>query len=226
VKLGAVIFDFNGVVADDEPQHARAFARVLEPLGVELTEAAYFSSYLGLDDRDLFRQVLGDHDQPIPGRDRLAELVAAKADAYRREIESGVALCAGARELIIACARELPIAIGSGARRHEIVHILEAVGLGDRFDAIVSADDVSAGKPDPETYALALTRLRRRRPALEAGTCVVLEDAPHGIAAAHAAGMRCVGVCGSNSRAELAKADLVVDSLEELTVEALSALPG
>lgn len=230
MSVGAVIFDFNGVVVDDEPQHMRAFAQVMARRGITLTEGVYFARYLGLDDRGFFRRVMADHGRPLPDDAQLSALLAEKADAYLREIDGGVALCPGAEQLIRVCAERWPLAVGSGARRHEIVLILERAQLTDCFAAIVSADDVSAGKPDPETYLSALAQLRAvqpepgaqhsehrgQQPELHAGACVVIEDAPHGIDAAHAAGMRVIAVCGSRTRAELSAADLIVDSLQEL----------
>jgi len=221
MTAGAIIFDFNGVIADDEPQHASAFATMLAGENIELRQDDYFRRYLGLDDRDLFRRVLADHGRPEPEGERLAALVAAKADVYRREIEGGVELCKGARQLIVECGAPRMRAIGSGARGSEIALILQQHDIADCFDTIVSADDVRRGKPDPETYALVLTRLRSQRPELVASDCVVIEDAPNGIRAAAAAGMRTIGVCGSSGADELHEADLIVASLEELRVSDL-----
>ena len=221
--MNAVIFDFNGVIVDDEPQHMRAFATVLKTQGVELTEASYFERYLGFDDRDLFRRVLADHGR-TPSTDEVAALVADKAEAYLRELEGGFELCAGAADLVQACAKRYPLAIGSGARHHEIVLILERSGLDDCIDVIVSADDVSAGKPDPETYQKAFDVLCSRHAGLRPEDCVVIEDAPNGIRAARGAGMRTIAVCASRSRADLAEADRIVDSLADLSASDL--FPG
>lgn len=220
----AVIFDFNGVVVDDEPQHARAFAAVLREEGIELTEEDYFGRYLGLDDRGLFQHVLADHGRPPPAADAIAARVERKAEAYLHEIKSGFELCAGANTLIRSAAERYPLAVGSGARRHEIELILERAGLRACFETIVSADDVSAGKPDPETYVLAYQRLRERHARLRPASCLVIEDAPNGLKAARAAGMQTIAVCGSRTRDELGEADRVVASLTDLAASTL--FPG
>jgi beta-phosphoglucomutase-like phosphatase (HAD superfamily) len=107
----------------------------------------------------------------------------------------------------------VPVAIGSGAVREEIVHVLSQHGLRDLFDVVVTIDDVTHGKPDPETYLRCLGLLRERHPDLAAEDCLVFEDSRFGIASAHAAAMRCVAVHTSGDIAGLAAADLVVQGL-------------
>jgi HAD superfamily hydrolase (TIGR01509 family) len=202
VTVRAVIFDFNGVIVDDEPLHHRAFRQVVG----DLDEATYFEKYLGLDDWGFFRAYYGIED--------VDDLVERKAAAYLEHIDEA-RLIDGAAELIRSLS--VPMAIASGARTHEIEAILDRAGLRDRFDAIVSADDVDDGKPSPSCFLTALARLAEKHEVLARQT-VVIEDAPHGIDAAKAAGMACIAVARSRARADLARADLIVGRLSELNV--------
>lgn len=225
--LRAVVFDFNGVIIDDEQLHFRAAAEVLGELGLSLSERAYFDDYLALDDKGLFVAVLADQRGKAPGAAETAQLVQRKADAYLRLLEGRIRLFPGVVDLVRDLAPVLPLAINSGALRPEIDTVLAWADLTDCFVAIVSAEEVRACKPEPEGYLMALERLRRVRPELAdlaAGQCLVIEDAPSGIRAARAAGMRCLAVANSRSAADLAQADWVRPTLEGLDRGALSQL--
>ncbi len=208
--MKAVVFDFNGVIADDEPVHQAAFADVLAIEGITLTSQAYFRDYLGLDDRGCLTRVWADlSGRPPLTEARTRQLMEDKADAYLARIAQGAPLCPGALDLVRALAAELPIAICSGARRREIEAVLAQAGLEDCFQLVLTADEVAEGKPHPSGYRQTIAAL-----GVDPHDGLVLEDAPHGIAAAHGAGMVCVGVVGSASRAELERhADHVYDSL-------------
>jgi HAD superfamily hydrolase (TIGR01509 family) len=220
----AVIFDFNGVIVDDEHLHARAFAVTLAEQDVALDEREYFDVYLGLDDRELLRAVLRDKAGRKPTAEELDTFIARKAEAYLSEIEAGVDLFAGAADLIVDLSADLPLAVASGARRHEIERILGDRDLLRLFTAVVSADDVAKSKPDPAPYLAALEALRRHgHPELQASHCIVIEDAPAGIEAATAAGMICIGVCSSRRPEELSRARVVVDSLSLLSAATVVA---
>jgi HAD superfamily hydrolase (TIGR01509 family) len=214
--------DFDGVIVDTEPLHLAAFRAVLEPEGIHLTDDDYWESYLGYDDRDAITAALSDAGrQPAP--DAVATLMARKAERFLESVRAGVPLFPGVASFVRAAAERGPLAIGSGALRAEIELILESVGLRAAFEAIVSADDVRRGKPDPETYLRALGALRARRPALLAADCLVVEDSAAGVAAAKRAGMRCLAVTNSSPASALAEADAIVDSLEVVRWDALDA---
>lgn len=216
----AVIFDFDGIIVDTEPLHLVAFRAVLEPRGIPLSDAEYWERYLGFDDRDAITTALTSAGrEPAPAC--VATLMAEKAERFLHSVRAGVPLFPGVEAFVRAAARHGPLAIGSGALRAEIELILETVGLREAFAVIVSAEDVTHGKPDPETYLRALAALRSRQPALAPEACLVVEDSAAGVAAAKAAGMRCVAVTNSSPAAALADADLVVESLEELQWDAL-----
>jgi HAD superfamily hydrolase (TIGR01509 family) len=219
----ALIFDFDGVIADDEPLHLAAFQQALAAEGVSITPEAYYARYLGLEDRQAIRQACRDEGaSPTPAR--LSALAAAKARHFLALVREGAPLRPGAAAFVRAAAARVPIAIASGALRHEIELILGHAGLAEVFAAIVSAEDVSAGKPSPEGFLRALAHLRARAPGLEARQCLVVEDSRPGIEAARRAGMRCLAVAGSCSAGALTGADLVVASLEDAPWDRLAAL--
>jgi HAD superfamily hydrolase (TIGR01509 family) len=224
--LQAVIFDFNGVIADDEPLHLEMFQKVLAEQGIPLFREEYYRSFLGMDDRDCFKAVLAARKRPADDG-LIAQLIARKADYYAQAIAERLVIFPGVRELVPTLAARWPLAIASGALRHEIENILDAVKLRDAFAEIVSAEDVQRGKPDPECFRTALGRLNRRRtsgPPIYPAACLVIEDSPWGIAAVRAAGMKCVGVTNSYPAEALADADHVLSTLEGVPVAALEGL--
>lgn len=225
--LGAILFDFNGVIVDDEPAHCRAFAEVLGSEALTFTPEEYFSRYLGLDDPSFFTAFLSRIRGEPPGDAEIERMVQAKAAAYWQELEQGLPLFAGVAPLVRRLAAELPLAINSGARRHEIERILDRAGIADCFLVIKSADEVRVGKPDPEGYLAVRDTLRKevkRCAHLTSGECLVVEDAPPGIRAAHAAGMKCVAVANSRPATDLSEADAVVSTLEGMSLADLQRL--
>jgi HAD superfamily hydrolase (TIGR01509 family) len=224
--LRALLFDFNGVLVDDEPLHFRLFRGVLADEGVELTEAAYWSRYLGFDDRGCLEAALADAGREAPPA-LVARLIARKAARYQEEIlRAGYPFFDGAVELVRAAAESgLALAVVSGALRDEVEGALREAGLLATVRTIVSAEDVERGKPDPEGYRRALEALNVEPPVagrlIHPHEAVAIEDSPAGLEAAAAAGLRTVGVAQSYPRAELAAADWVVDRVDELTVAAL-----
>jgi len=224
--LRAIIFDFNGVLVDDEPVHLKLFQRVLREEGISLTARDYYARYLGMDDRGCFKAAYQEHGRKLDNA-FLAELIRRKARYYREAIEEGILFFPGVKELIPTLSSRFPLAVASGALRTEIETILHALGLKKYFRAIVSAEDVSEGKPNPEIFIKALGLLNKRnstgRPIL-ASECLVVEDSKEGILGARRAGMKCLAVTNSHPAEELGEADAVVKSLEEVTVDFLEQL--
>jgi beta-phosphoglucomutase len=207
----ATLFDFNGVLVDDENVHLAAFREVLEPLGVVVADAAYNEKYLGFDDAGAFQAILRDHRVTV-GEGLVEKLIVAKKPIYMRRIETDLRIFDGAVELVRRRAERGPVGIVSGALRHEIEHALAVMGVRQLMSFVVSAEDTRACKPDPEGYALAVSRLP------EGTRAVVVEDSIAGVEAAKSARLRCVAVTHSYSRQALeqAGADLVVAALAEL----------
>ena len=243
--VGAVIFDFNGVLVDDESVHFALFREVLAQEGVSITERDYHERYLGYDDRGCFEAALRDAGQSAD-RSRLDGLIARKAARYVEVAEQGLRYFPAAAETLGAIASRWPVAICSGALRSEIEYALRRLGLLDRVAAIISAEDTDKCKPDPEGYRLALVALRARRrsagaepgpgpgpgpgaPAdLSSAGCLVIEDSLAGIASAKGAGMWAVGVTNTYNADQLrqAGADAVVDELATLTPAWIERLIG
>ncbi len=222
--LRAIIFDFDGVIADSEPIHLAAFQRALGEIGIFLPRDEYIARYLGYDDRACFRAILTDRGRG-PGPAEIEDLVGRKAMALRECIHREVGIYPGVHELIRDAAPRCRLAIASGALRQEIESVLEHADLSKDFEHITSAEDVSRGKPDPETPLHALRSLNRLTPfgtdPLEPSDCLVIEDSLAGVQAAQAAGMKVLAVATTHRLVELDHADWAVHSLRGLTVSAL-----
>jgi beta-phosphoglucomutase-like phosphatase (HAD superfamily) len=208
----AALFDFNGTISLDEPLLDRLFQEVFATIGVTLDSAEYYAELSGLSDPEIVERALELHGRPAEP-ELCARLLRAKIDRYKEVVLREPTVTPAITAFVRAVARRVPVAIGSGAVREEIVHVLDQHGLRDLFDVLVTIDDIEHGKPDPETYLRCLAVLRERHPSLEPGDCVVFEDSRFGIASAHAAGMRCIAVHTSGDVAGLAAADLVVQGL-------------
>ncbi len=183
----ATLFDFNGVLVDDELVHMEAFREVLAPRGVVLEEAQYVERYLGFDDAGAFRAILTDRGMPATDAE-IAALIEAKKPVYMRRIEGSLRVFPGAREIVARRAARGTVGIVSGALRHEIEHCLGIMGVREHVAFIVSAEDTTACKPDPQGYLLGVARL----PA--GARAVAVEDSLAGVRAARAAGLRCAAV--------------------------------
>ena len=213
-----MIFDFDGVLADTERLHLAAFRDVFASRGWQLGEAAYFDRYMGYDDAGLFRAYAADRVQSLAD-DEIAALVERKGVAFRRHLGSGDVLYPGAVECLTRFESRFTLAVASGARRDEIVDILSAAGVLQRFRTIVGAEDVTAMKPAPEPYLTAAARL-----GVEPRHCVAVEDSRWGLESAVKAGMRTIAITTTSSLSSLTMAHRVIAHLDELTVEAIDAL--
>ena len=227
--LRALLFDFNGVLLDDEPLHLELLCRVLGEEGVALAAAAARQRYLGRDDRASFAAALTDAGQEAPAH-RVVRLVARKARYYREAVQRrGHTFFPGALELVREASRAgLMLGVVSGALGDEIEAALTKAGVRGRFKAVVSGDDVEDGKPSPAGYRLGVQRLNSTPPLPERlvhpHEVLAIEDAPPGLAAARAAGLVTLGVTHSWPAADLAGADAVIGGLEGLTLTRLQQL--
>src|SRR4051812_36223690 len=223
--FGATLFDYNGVLANDETVHLAAFQDALAPLGITLTEADYWEKYLGFDDVGAFGAILLDAGQPLDAT-QIAELVEAKRPLYRARAERSLPLFPGASELIRRRAAAGPVGIVSGALRDEIELGLAALGVRDLIVSIVPAEATRASKPDPHGYLLGIEALSKLVPAGVAQRALVIEDSLAGIEAAKAAGLPCIAVGHSYPESDLYAhgADLVVADLNAIDEARLSGL--
>lgn len=221
----ATLFDYNGVLVDDEHAHLEAFRDALSPLGLTLSDAEYAERYLGFDDRGAFRAILTDRGHPAPD-DTIARLIEAKKPFYLARAERALSTFPGAPQAVQRSARFGPVAVVSGALRDEIALGLRVLGVTHLVEHVVSAEDTRACKPDPEGYLLGLTYLASKLGPSKARQALVIEDSIAGVEAAKAAGLTCAAVTHSYPEAALAAAgaDLVVDALDALTEERLLKL--
>ena len=222
--LQAVFFDFDGVIADTEPLHLRAYQAVLQADGVDLNKTEYYARYLGYDDVGLFEALAKDRHISLSD-EKIEEWVAAKSCIIEEMLSSDAILFPGAAACVTMFAEHVPLAIASGALEPEIVMVLEHAGLRTAFATIASATDGVRGKPAPDLYLLAMAKLTGRLPdPLDPGSCIAIEDSHWGLEAARRAGLRCVAVTHTYPASELDKADLIVGALSELTVPKIEAL--
>src|SRR5688572_5230280 len=192
--LSAVVFDFDGVIANSEPLHFRAFREVLAEAGVTLTEQEYYAQYLGYNDIGAFQALFADRG--IHGTDtRIADLVARKAVRMEALERDQSVLFPGAANAIHRLRAACPLAIASGAIRAEIVRVLEREQLASAFSVLVASEDTAASKPAPDPYLLAVALLSEAAGhPLHPGECVAIEDSRWGLESARAAGLRTVAV--------------------------------
>ncbi len=224
--LKAIIFDFDGVIADTEHLHLKAFQLTFIEKGIELSDEDYFANYLAYDDKTLFRELLKDrnfeHDEAL-----ISDFINRKSEHFENVLKGNILVLEGVPEFISRISGKYPLAIGSGALRSEIIEILESVGLREHFEIIVSADEVINCKPDPEVFIEALRRLNNLDSVSETISpheCLVIEDSTSGIQAAHSAGMKCLAITNSYTAEKLSEAELIVESLKAISVEELEDL--
>ncbi len=225
--LEGVLFDFNGVLVDDEHLHFEGFNAVLAPLGIALSMREYEDVYLGFDDRGVFETALRAHQRAADG-DTVRALIDAKAKVYAARAATELKVFDNAAALLREAAARAPVVIVSGALRAEIEGALAVMGARDCVRAIVAAEDVSACKPDPEGYVAGLALLRAWAGRVEPARCVVIEDSTAGVQAARAAGLTVLAVAHSYGREALvaAGAHAVFEALRDVhgaTLEALAA---
>ena len=218
--LKAIIFDFDGVLADTEPLHFRIFQQVLQEEGLPLSERDYYEKYVGFDDRGCFHAILSEHGRPAPP-ETIQQLVERKAAMMLGHITTTKVVYPGVVAFVKDVVNRYRLAIVSGALRHEIELILKAACMRDDFEHLTAAEDVQDGKPAPEGYLHALRSLNRRAPLL-ASECLVIEDTVFGIQAAHAAGMRCLAVATTYPPDRLGIADAVTTTLNDYALDSLA----
>ena len=212
MRARAVLFDFNGTLSDDEPILYELYAELFGEQGRPLSARDYLEHLAGLSDEEIVTTWLGaDH----PDIDRL---VAERIARYRARVADGTTIPERARAAVRCAARCVPVGLVSGAAREEIEPVVRPAGLRDAFAFVVSADDVVAGKPDPEAYLRALELLGGE---VQAGDVVAFEDTEAGVASAKAAGLRVIGVTATLAAHRLAQADALVDAIEPDVVRRL-----
>lgn len=219
--LRALIFDFDGVIVDSEGLIFELTQQMAAQEGWTVSEEEYYRDYLALDDRGIIEHLYRSHGRPVDAQ-RRDELVQWKFDAYQKIIRDGLPAMPGAVDFIREAAARYPLAIASGSLRIEIEHLLSKLGLRECFRVLATADDCLRSKPDPEVYRIALARLSQLpafgSPPLRADECLAVEDAPLGVVAAKAAGMKCLALTHSRPAGELRHADWVSREFAEVAL--------
>jgi HAD superfamily hydrolase (TIGR01509 family) len=209
VPIRAVIFDFNGTLSQDEPVLCRIYRELFAEHGRPLSAQEYFDELAGHSEKEIVGRWLG-FDYP-----RSTEAIADRIARYIARAD-GSTIAEEARAAVHYAAERVPVAVVSGATRAEIEPVLAAAGLSGAITAIVPADDVVHGKPDPEGYQRALKLLGVR-------DALAFEDTEAGVASAVVAGLRVVGVLGTVAPERLAGAEELVEAID---VELLQRVLG
>lgn len=215
MKLGA-LFDWDGVVIDSSSQHERSWEMLADEIGQPLP-SDHFVRGFGMKNQVIIPNILQWTDDP----DKIHRYSLRKEALYREIIaREGITPLPGVRELLKMLREHgVPCSVASSTHRENVEVIFDAIGIRDYFSAVVTAEDVSRGKPDPEVFLKGAQKINRKPQ-----NCVVFEDAHVGIEAGLAAGSKVIAVATTHDISELGKADTAVNSLEEVNWEMLSRL--
>lgn len=224
--IQAILFDFNGVIIDDERLQMEAYKEVLQEHGIELSLSDYYSA-LGLDDKGFVRFAFERAGKQLSD-DVLKAVLAGKGVLHRKAIEDELPLFPGVVTFLKAASRHYSIGIVSMSTRDEIEYVLSRAGLLKLFDMVVSTEDVNRCKPAPDCYLAGFAKLNDKRRGdrllpLLSSECLVIEDSPPGIQAGAGAGMRTLGVTNTVTESQLraAGAEIVTATLADWTVDAV-----
>ena len=224
--IKAILFDFNGVIIDDEPIQMKAYQEILKKEDIDLTDEDYYSC-LGMDDKT-FISAAFERSGKKANDDKINEIMVAKSARWREIVADDLPLFEGADNFIRKMAREFTLGIVSMARREEIEYVLDRANLKSCFAAIVSAEDVSACKPNPECYRIGFRQVDAAHTAhshlpITHNECLVIEDSPPGILAAKRADLKTLGVTNTVSEAEMreAGADSIAKDLNDWMPESV-----
>ena len=203
---GAIVFDFNGTLSDDEPILCEIFVRLFAEHGKPLSAQEYFDELAGLSDAEIVRTWLGrDHPE-------VDAVIDERIERYRAAVADGSSVHEHVRDAVRYAAERVPLAICSGATRAEIEPVVDGAGLAPLLRGIVSSDDVAEGKPHPEGYLKAMSELLE---GVHPAEVLVIEDTEAGIASARAAGVgRVLAMTGTLEPKRLQEADELIDRID------------
>ncbi|MFC1940912.1 HAD family hydrolase [Chloroflexota bacterium] len=211
----AIIWDMDGVIANTAPHHLKAWQEAFSKKRVKFTEEDFRESF-GLRNDTIIRKVLGEE----VSQDEIDIIASEKEESFRRKIKQGLKPLPGVIKLLESLSEHgFRMALASSAPIENIQLLTEGLGIDKFFQVIVSEKDVTEGKPSPQGFLLAAERLR-----IKPDNCIVIEDAIVGVTAARRAAMRCLAVTNTHPETSLREADLIVNSLEEVTVNDLAKL--
>jgi beta-phosphoglucomutase len=220
--MDALLLDYNGVIVQDEPLHFASFRDILAQEGITVSEQDYYQQYLGLNDRVAFQKAFERAGRKA-GRKAVEPYVQRKSVAYQQLAERELPVVTGIGAFVRAVAPHARIAVVSGALGAEIPLGLRRAQIEDLVEVLVTSDDVTTTKPDPEGFRLALRKLAARH-ATRDWRAVVIEDSLPGVGAARALGAGCVAISTSHDASELHEADVVWSSFEGRTASEIASL--
>jgi len=223
MPLCGVVFDFDGVIADTEALHLRAYQDTLSHWNLSLSRSEYFAHYLGYDDVGVINAVAHAQGRVL-AESELNQLLAIKSRHFETLIRGEDVLFPDCIECIRRLSTQTKLAIASGALHHEISQILNANELQKYFEVIVAADHVDHPKPAPDGYLQAVTQLGRRGTTPPAGCYVAIEDSRWGLEAARAAGLKTIGITNTYPASSLSIADAIVENLDTVDQDFLNRL--
>jgi beta-phosphoglucomutase family hydrolase len=211
----AVIWDMDGVIINTAPYHLKAWQVTLQKRGVNFSEYNFKQTF-GQRNDAIIKGTLGEGIAPH----EIESISCEKELNFRGMIGDRIQSLPGVIELITSLNKSgFPMALASSAPIENIELVISSLGINDYFQSIICDNDVAEGKPSPQVFLLAAERL-----GVEPGDCVVIEDAVTGVAAAKRAGMFCLAVANTHSRHNLLEADLVVETLEVVSVNDIEML--
>lgn len=211
----AVIWDMDGVIADTAPYHFKAWQEVFQKRGINFTTEDFKHNF-GQRNDSIIRYAIGENVSP----DEVDVIANEKEENYRQRVAQNIKPLSGAIELIRALKEHgVKMAIASSAPVENIKLITRGLAVDNYFQVVVWGREVTEGKPSPQAFLLAAKRLE-----VEPRNCVVIEDAVAGVTAAKRAGMKCLAVTNTHPEKSLMAADLVVDTLETISVDDLARL--
>ncbi len=220
--LQAIIFDFDGIIADSEPLHFLATQKIFSPMGINIDYPTYQTECIGQPDSSNLQRLCAKYQIKLDDQ-LLASLINNKRHHFRESFINQISACHGAIPLIKNAAQHFPLAICSGSYKNDINQLLSVLDqeedLRPYFKHLISIEDVLVGKPDPTGYRLAASQLN----ALPE-FCLAIEDSPAGIIAAKAAGMTVLAVTTTHTQEKLSLADHCVSSLAEINLTDLTQL--
>jgi len=210
--IRAILWDMDGVIVDTAPYHLKAWQQVFQKRGVNFTEEDFKRNF-GRRNDTIIRDTLGE----ALLQSEINAIISEKEPIFRNVVKKNIKSFPGAIKLLKSLRKHgFKMALASSATIENIELLIQGLGIENYFNTIVSGRDVAEGKPSPQVFLLAAKKL-----GVAPENCIVIEDAVAGVTAAKRAGMHCLAVTNTHPRQSFNEADLVVDSLETITVNNL-----
>jgi len=210
-----IIFDMDGVLADTGPIHFESWVKLAEEIGVNFTRETFEQTF-GQTSPEIVRKLVG----PEPSQDQVEKWANLKEKYYRQMVADKLEPLPGVLDLLKILKKEgFKMAVGSSGPPENVDLLLKTLNIKSFFDAIITAEDVERGKPEPDVFLIAA-----RQSSVKPQNCLVIEDAPVGIQAAKNAGMICIALTTTHKKDELIEADLILEDLSSLSMQQIKDL--